>query len=335
MKKVIVVASSLILGTVIAAGTVFTLASPAQNQVTDVSTTTAVITTTEKETVGYISADTAQAVALNDANLSKGDVIFKKTKLEHDDGIAEYEVEFYVGKTEYEYSIDAITGAILDKEIDTDEKNVKVSTTSASTTKPSKTTVPAATAPTESVSKTTTAPATAATKATSAESTTKKQSSYISTSKAKGIALTDAGVKSSQAVFTKVKLDRDDGRVEYEIDFYVGKTEYEYSIDAKTGKILDKDIEHDDSPAAPSEQLTTTTKKASQNSFISVSRAKSIALKHAGVSEKNASFKKVKLEKDDGIYEYEVEFYVGNWEYEYSIDAKTGKILDFEKEIDD
>lgn len=332
MKKVTVVASSLILGTVIAAGTVFTLASPAQNQVTDVSNTTAIITTTEKETAGYISADTAQAVALNDANLSKGDVRFKKTKLEHDDGITMYEVEFYVGKTEYEYSIDAITGAILDKEIDTDEKNVKFSTTLAHTTEPPRTTttVPAATAPTESVSKTTTAA-----KTTSAESTTKKQSSYISVSKAKSIALSDSGVKSSQAIFTKAKLDRDDGMVEYEIEFYVGKTEYDYSIDAKTGRILDKDIEHNDSPAASSEQLTTTTKKASQNSFISVSRAKSIALKHAGVSEKNASFKKVKLEKDDGIYEYEVEFYVGNWEYEYSVDAKTGKILDFEKGIDD
>ena len=47
------------------------------------------------------------------------------------------------------------------------------------------------------------------------------------------------------------------------------------------------------------------------------------------------SFKKVQLEKDDGVYEYEVEFHVGNMEYEYSIDAKTGRILDFDKDLDD
>ena len=87
--------------------------------------------------------------------------------------------------------------------------------------------------------------------------------------------------------------------------------------------------------SVPTTKAVTTTNKTAQNKFISVSKAKAIALAHAGVSEKNVSFKKVKLEKDDGIYEYEVEFYVGNWEYEYSINAKTGKILDFEKELDD
>ena len=42
-------------------------------------------------------------------------------------------------------------------------------------------------------------------------------------------------------------------------------------------------------------------------------RAKSIALGHAGVS---VSFSKAKLDDDDGRGVYEIEFYVGNTEYE-------------------
>lgn len=334
MKKATVVISSLVLGTVIAAGTVFTLASPASK--TEAPTTTAIVTTTAPTTTQaqkYISAEQAQSIALADANLSKKDVTFKKTKLEKDDGIYKFEVDFYVGRTEYEYDIDAVTGAILDKEIDTEERQTKA-------TSPA-TTVPATTAPS---APTTAAPATTAEKnttraeKTTAAPTTKKSARYISAARAKSIALSDAGVNSSQASFTKVKLDRDDGRTEYEIEFYVGRTEYEYSIDASTGRILERDIEREEAPETTKAKTTkaeTTTKKAAQNSFISVSKAKAIALAHAGVSEKNASFKKVKLERDDGIYEYEVEFYVGNWEYEYSINAKTGKILDFDKELDD
>ena len=332
MKKVTVVLSSLVLGTVIAAGTVFTLASPAKKAETTPTASTTVVATTAPATEQakkYISAEKAQNIAIADANVSKKDVTFKKTKLELDDGTYQFDVEFYVGRTEYDYSIDAVSGRILDKEIDTDEEHTTVPTTAAPTTAAASTTQRATEVPKTTAQPKTTRPE----KTTATPTTTKKASHYISAAKAKSIALSDAGIKSSQAFFTKVKLDRDDGTTEYEIKFYVGKTEYEYSIDASTGKILERDIEREE--RVPTTKAETTTKKAAQNSFISVSKAKAIALTHAGVSEKNVSFKKVKLEKDDGIYEYEVEFYVGNWEYEYSINAKTGKILDFEKELDD
>lgn len=332
MKKVTVVISSLVLGTVIAAGTVFTLASPAKKAETTLTTSTTLVTTTApatEQTKKYISAEKAQSIAMADANVSKKDITFKKTKLELDDGIYQFDVEFYVGRTEYDYSIDAVSGAILDKEIDTDEEHTTVPSTAAPTTAAASTTQRTTEPPKTTAQPKTTQPE----KTTAAPTTTKKTSRYISAAKAKSIALSDAGIKSSQAFFTKVKLDRDDGITEYEIKFHVGKTEYEYSIDASTGKILERDIEREES--VPTTKAVTTTKKTAQNKFISVSKAKAIALAHAGVSEKNVSFKKVKLEKDDGIYEYEVEFYVGNWEYEYSINAKTGKILDFEKELDD
>ena len=64
-------------------------------------------------------------------------------------------------------------------------------------------------------------------------------------------------------------------------------------------------------------------------------QAKAIALEHAGVAEANARFHKVHLDTDDGRREYDIEFRVGNVEYEYEIDAQSGRILDHDKDYDD
>ena len=45
--------------------------------------------------------------------------------------------------------------------------------------------------------------------------------------------------------FQKVELDRDDGRLEYELEFRSGRTEYEYTIDATTGAVLDAEVDRD------------------------------------------------------------------------------------------
>ncbi len=67
----------------------------------------------------YIGSDRAEEIALADASLTAADVKFsKRTELDIDDGRAEYEVEFYAGSTEYDYKIDAVSGAIIEKETD-------------------------------------------------------------------------------------------------------------------------------------------------------------------------------------------------------------------------
>ena len=48
-----------------------------------------------------------------------------------------------------------------------------------------------------------------------------------------------AGVKSSDVVFSKAKLERDDGKLVYEIEFYSNYAEYDYTIDASSGTILE------------------------------------------------------------------------------------------------
>ena len=57
-------------------------------------------------------------------------------------------------------------------------------------------------------------------------------------------ALEHAGLTEADVTFVHVKLDRDDGRLEYEVEFYKDNTEYDYDIDANTGEILSLSLIH-------------------------------------------------------------------------------------------
>lgn len=59
----------------------------------------------------------------------------------------------------------------------------------------------------------------------------------IGEDRAKEIAFKQAGVKALDVSFLEVDLDRDDNRLEYDIEFHSGKMEYEVSVDAYTGEI--------------------------------------------------------------------------------------------------
>ena len=65
-----------------------------------------------------IGPERAKKIALADAGFTEGQVMMSKLTLDYEDGIQVYDVEFYSGRFEYEYEIDARTGAILEKDID-------------------------------------------------------------------------------------------------------------------------------------------------------------------------------------------------------------------------
>ena len=65
---------------------------------------------------------------------------------------------------------------------------------------------------------------------------------------------------------------------------------------------------------------------------ITAAEAKQIALDHAGLAADGVVFENIGLDYDNGIYHYDVEFRVGQLEYEYEIHAGTGEILSFEKD---
>lgn len=68
---------------------------------------------------------------------------------------------------------------------------------------------------------------------------------------------------------------------------------------------------------------------------IGLEKAKEIALKHAGLKKSEVTKLKAERDRDDGIVKYEVEFEKGRMEYDYEINAETGKILKAEKDYDD
>ena len=65
----------------------------------------------------------------------------------------------------------------------------------------------------------------------------------VTLEQAKQVALDRAGVKASEARFTKAHQDYDDGRKVFELEFWKGNTEYDVEIDAATGRVRDFDIE--------------------------------------------------------------------------------------------
>jgi len=158
-----------------------------------------------------------------------------------------------------------------------------------------------------------------------AATSTSTFSTDIGAEKAKEIALQHAGVSASNAVFVKAERERDDGRLTYDVDFYAGNKEYDYEILASDGTILsyDADIEGYRIPSSTS---------SSSSGYISVERAKEIALQHAGLSSSGVNFDKAEFDHDDGRAEYEIEFHHNFREYEYTIDAASGTILEAERD---
>lgn len=81
--------------------------------------------------------------------------------------------------------------------------------------------------------------------------------------------------------------------------------------------------------------LSGTAFAARSENLISEEKAKEIVLEHAGYEESEVNFLKVNLEFDDGRNEYEIEFRAeGNLEYDYSVDAANGKIVEFDRDYE-
>ena len=162
---------------------------------------------------------------------------------------------------------------------------------------------------------------------------------YIGEDAAKAAALEHAGLAESEVTYVEVKLDYDDGRTVYDIEFYFGNAEYDYEIDAYTGDIwsFDNDIEDYTIAAADSTQSTVaqdSSTSSPSSDYVGEDAAKAAALEHAGLTESEVTYVKVKLDREDGTIVYEIEFYFGNAEYDYEVDAYSGNILSYDYDVD-
>ncbi|MDO4218987.1 MAG: PepSY domain-containing protein [Synergistaceae bacterium] len=147
------------------------------------------------------------------------------------------------------------------------------------------------------------------------------------------IALKHAGVPSNQAILLKQKIDHDFTGNTYELEFLSGQTKYKYEIFVSNGKIKEfkrKRADYDDMQAAQIMQESQANSSQGVNKRITRARAEEIAFKDLGITRKQAKFLRTKLETDDGMTYYEVEFYSGLRKHEYKIDVNTGQIIAYD-----
>lgn len=142
----------------------------------------------------------------------------------------------------------------------------------------------------------------------------------ISKTKATSIALKNAKLSSSKVSYIKREKEKDDGRWEWEIDFYekATKNKYEYNIDAKTGKILSykKQVNKKNIPATGSK--------------LTKAKAKKLVLTNAGLTGKTVRGYEIEADRQYGRRVYDVEFVYKGVEYSYTIDYLTSTIIEIE-----
>ena len=175
----------------------------------------------------YISVDDAKSAAYAHAGVSASDVTFVKTDFDSEHGVMVYEVEFYAGSVEYEYDINAQTGEIV--KFEQEQTGNLAGNGNGSSGTNAGTGVNAGTGNQYGNG-----------------SGTVSTSDFIGEAAAKSAALSNAGVSESEVTRIKCELDRDHGSYKYEIEFSVGRMEYEYEIDAYTGAILKAEHDYDD-----------------------------------------------------------------------------------------
>ena len=204
---------------------------PVPVQATSTGVEVAAVTITEEQ---------AKTIARENAGFAENEVQFVWVGLVQNISASEYKVEFLTvdGAKEYDYHIDAGTGEIMSMDREAEKyrangvqpaQNSTAQSVPAQTSAAVQTQVPAVQQPVQ-------APA-------ALQTDTTVQSQYIGETSAKQIALNHAGIAETDANFVRCFLDFDDGRWEYEVEFYSGAAEYDYDIDAYTGDILSFDYD--------------------------------------------------------------------------------------------
>ena len=250
-----------------------------------------------KEQTQMIPMEEAQEAALKAADIVAADADISATTLSEVAGVACYKVEFTSGEYAYAYTINAETGAVM--EMSSQEQNAQASGTQTEVADSA-------------------APAPAQTSA-AAPAQNATGTGTVDEAAAQKIALEHAGVKAADATITKSKLDYEDGRQVYDIEWYAGGAKYDYEIATDTGEIISSAYEEKTMGAD------------SRNVTVSEADAKKTALDRvSGATDKDLY--EWKLDYDDGRPEYEGKIIYGGTEYEFTIDAATGSVMEWDAE---
>ena len=312
-------------------------------------------------TTADIGVEKAKEAALSHAGVAESDTVFLIAEADYDDGRKEYEVEFYAGGTEYDYTIDAASGRVLkfDTELewysaDDDagygwqnvigkQKAQEIALADAGVAagdalhlivKPDWDDgvriyeVEFYTASQEYDYEIHAETGDILSRDREAEwngTAASGSTTDIGEAKAKSVALNHAGISESSTSYIYAKKDWDDGRWVYDVEFWAGGKEYDYEILASNGTILSYDYD-----AEYQWSGSTGTGSTSSTADIGEAKARSVALSHAGISESSTSYIYAKKDWDDGRWVYDVEFWADGKEYDYEILASDGTILSYD-----
>ena len=251
----------------------------------------------------YIGIDAAKAVALESAGVAEDDAVFSTAGLDKRNGMDYYAVDFTAGGQSYEYDIDAFTGVVIDS-----SSGGGTAETPAAGDDDGTASAPAAASPSPSAGQTTGGQAAA---------------TAVTEEQARETALSHAGLTADQVTFVRSELDRDDGRLMYDVEFYTSDyKEYDYEIDASTGEILSYDYDAEGYSYQPN---------ATPGTAITAEQARAIALAEVpGAAE--SDIYEFETDRDDGRLEYEGKIIYNNTEYEFTIDGYSGAIREWDAE---
>ena len=282
---------------------------------------------------GYIGTAEAKNVALENAGLTASQAKFTDVELDDKNGTHYYQVEFTADGKEYEYDIDALTGAIIESKLPAGaqaQQNTASNNNTAGNTTPDTNTAGSSNTDNNTSNNTTPDINIAGSSNTNnntsnnTSSGTGTASAALTADQAKNKALAHAGLKANQVTFVKSKLDWDDGRQVYDVEFYTSDyKEYDYEIDASTGEVVSYDLDAEGyAPPATGN---------GQSGTITADQAKEKALSQvpgATVSD----IREFETDYDDGRLQYEGKIYYNGMEYEFEIDGYSGAIRSWDAE---
>ncbi|MDY4621745.1 MAG: PepSY domain-containing protein [Eubacteriales bacterium] len=157
----------------------------------------------------FLSEDEIRAIVFNHAGVNANDVREFEIELDDEDGIWVYEVDFKAGSIEYDYVVNAVTGAIIRVETEIDDDPTAAPGTPRPTAQP----------------------------------TQQPGSELLSEDEIRAIVFSHAGVNANDVREFEIELDDEDGIWVYEVEFESGRNEYSYEVNALTGEIIDYEID--------------------------------------------------------------------------------------------
>ena len=266
-------------------------------------------------TADYIGIDAAKEAALKAAGLSGSDVTFSSAGLDNQNDTFYYEVNFESGGTEYFYDIDAMTGVVIEEKTET-----------AGAAEPAADVQMAGLADESTAAGgqngTAAGRQSGAAAGAQAANAGAQAGSSLSEADAQSIALSHAGLTEADTLHILAKRDFDDGRQVFDVEIFAADgTEYDYEI-ALDGTILSYD--YDAESTLPRGQA------GGSGTLISEDQAIQTVLERVPGASSDNLF--LHLDEDDGRMEYEGKLIHDNTEYEFTIDAYSGILIDWESE---